>query len=266
MLLDASQNGFEQHGLMHSSASQINQFAEAPHMWVAQYLFNKRTPFGAAAKAGVLAEEAIVNVIAKGFTEEQAITSAVNEYRKFTALRATDSEVKRGEALEGMIQQGVAELKQYGTPEFDGVDNYGKLKQKKVEIFCNGNGWRLPIIGFIDLYFPKHGKIIDLKTTMKMPSAMSDSHLRQACIYQTAKEFSNQSVEFLYLTGKKAQTFPCPPTADTLANIKNILNRQEELLRTGSRDQIVAEMRKYIPHEPSTFYHDAPITKEIFDV
>ena len=235
-------------------------------MWVAQYLFNKRTPFGAAAKSGVLVEEAIVNVLAKGFTEEQAIQSAIAEYQKFTALRATDSDVKRGEAMEGMIKLGLTELKQYGEPEFDGLDQYGKMKQKKVEIFCNGDGWRFPIIGFIDLYFPKHGKIIDLKSTMKMPSSMSDSHLRQACIYQTAKEFSNQSVEFLYLTGKKAQTFVCPPTAETLADIKTILNKQEEMLRTGTRDQIVAEMRKYIPHESSTFYHDAPITKEIFNV
>lgn len=259
-------SGFEAHDLTHSSASQINLFAAAPYMWVSQYLFGKRTPFGAAAKSGVLVEEAIVNVLVRGFTEEQATQSAIDEYNKFTALHATDSEVKRGAAMPGMISLGLAELKQYGDPEFDGIDQFGKLQQKKVEIFCNGSGWRLAIIGFIDLYFPKHGKIIDLKSTMKLPSEMSDSHLRQACIYKTAKEFSNQDVEFLYLTGKKSQKFICPPTADTLGEIKTILNRQEEMLRGGTKEQIVAEIRKYIPHEPNTFYHDNTIVRELYGI
>ena len=38
-------NGFEKHNIDHLSASSINLWANAPDVWVMQYLHGKRTPF-----------------------------------------------------------------------------------------------------------------------------------------------------------------------------------------------------------------------------
>lgn len=251
-------NGFELHGQAHTSASSINMWSDAPHMWIAQYLFGKRPTFGSAAKAGVIVEDAVVNVLARGFTMEDAIAAALGEYNKFTALSFTDSEKKRGDAIPGMIELAIDALKQYGEPEFDIEPITKNKKQKKIEILCNGNGWSLPIIGYIDLHFPKHGLVVDLKSTMRMPSEMSDSHKRQACIYQHA--MGNQAVKFLYVTGKKSEIFNCGDVKDTLAEIKSILNRQERFLSLGDKEKL----RDIVPINTNTFYNDVEVTKEVF--
>lgn len=253
------QNGFQLHSQNHTSASSINMWANAPHMWIAQYLFGKRSEFGAAAKAGVLAEDAVTNVIARGFTLDAAIASAVDEYNKFTALVCTDSEKKRGEALPGMITLAVEALKPYGEPTFE-KDLFGKFIQRKVELTCNGEGWSLPIVGYTDFIFEKAGVCIDLKTSMKLVTDLSASHLRQACIYQRA--LGNMRVSFLYVTGKKSNLIECPDVTDTLAEIKAILTRQERFLALGNADLL----RSIVPVNTETFYNDAAITREMYGV
>lgn len=253
-------NGFERHGINHSSASAINMWVDAPHMFVAQYLFNKRSAFGAAAKAGILVEEAVVNVLARGWTELDAVRHAYGEYAKFTALGCSDADTKRGEGIDGMIEQALKALAPYGEPEFDRDVVSGNLKQKKVELTCNGDGWALPIIGYIDLHFPKHGLIVDLKTTMRMPSAMSDSHMRQRCIYQ--KCFGNQAVKFLYVTPKKSELFDVGDVTGRLGEIKAILNRQEKFLRLGDKELL----RDIVPVVAGNFYHDETVSQELFGI
>lgn len=259
MLDEDSRNGFEKHRIDHSSASAINLYANAPHMWVAQYLFQKRSEFGSAAKAGVLVEDAVTNVIGKGWTLESAITSAVDQYQTFITFDKSETAHARGEAMVGMITGAIEALKPFGDPEFN--DNG---KQKKIELLCNGNGWQLPIHGYIDYHFPKHGLIIDLKSTMKMPSGMSIEHKRQSCIYRKAMD--NQTVKFMYVTGKRCETFECEDVSEVLADVKHILNRQEALLRSGDRSAIRDGFSMYMPHNSSTFYHDDNISREIFGV
>ena len=249
-------NGFEKHNLQHSSASSINQWADAPCSWIAKYLFNKKFSFSNAARAGVLAEEAVTNIIGRGWLEADAIKEATTQYNKACAFGASESDRKRGEAIPEMIRLAVAELKQYGTPEFDGG------KQKKIEVQCNGDGWSLPIIGYLDYDFPQHGLVIDLKTTLKLPSQMSNGHLRQQAIYQKAK--GNYRVKFLYCTPKKSQVFDCGDTTNILGEIKTILNRQEAFLRLGDAETL----RRVIPVSQESYYWtgDAMIRKELYDL
>jgi len=251
-------NGFERHGIKHSSASSINMYCDAPHMWVAQYLFARRGKFGAAAKSGVLVEEAVVNVLSRGMECAVAIQQAIAAYQKFTALGCSDADTKRGEGMGSMIELALEALAQYGEPEFD--SDLTGLKQKKIELMCNGDGWQLPIIGYVDLHYPKHGVVVDLKTTMRMPSELSDSHHRQACIYQ--KCFGNHAVRFLYVTPKKYEFHECGDVGDRLAEIKAILNRQENFLRLGDKEAL----RQAVPVVGGSFYHDAEISAELFGV
>lgn len=250
-------SGFENHKIGHSSPSSINMWCDAPCAWVARYLFDRKFSFSLAAKAGVLAEEAVVNIIGRGMTQDAAVENAIGEYNKASAFGASDADRKRGESIAGMIDLAVTELKQYGTPEFapDG-------RQKKIEIMCNGDGWQLPVIGYLDFHFPLHGLIVDLKTTMRMPSEMSSSHLRQQALYQ--KAMGNNAVKFLYVTGKKSQIFECGDVGNILGEIKDILNRQERFLAVGNRDVI----KGIVPVNQSSFYWsgDESIRKELYSI
>ena len=240
-------SGFERHGIDHSSASSLNHWAEAPCSWISQYLYGNRGKFSAAAKAGVLVEEALVNILARGWTYEQAVIAASDSYNKFTALSTDDADRKRGEGIAEMIRLALEELKPYGAPEFD-RDLTSDVKQKKLEVTCKGDGWTLPIIGYIDFHFPKMGTIIDLKTTSRMPQEMSASHLRQQAIYRQA--FGNQAVKFLYVTSKKSQMFEPQSHRETLEEIRAILNRQEKFLNLGDKELL----RSVVPVSAGSFY------------
>ena len=238
-------NGFEKHGLDHTSASQINMYADAPCAWAAKYLFNGAFVFGSAARAGILVEDAVVNVVT-GSDAEKETEVAIAKYNKACGIMATKAEVNRGEAIKGMIEGALEELKPYGEPEFDGDLIKGR-KQKSIKINCKGDGWELPVIGYLDFHFPKEGLIVDLKTTMRMPSVMSAEHLRQGSIYKGAS--GNQAVKFLYVTGKKTKWFDIEDEKPVLAEIKSILNRQEKMLRL-EKDVI----KEIMPVNASSYY------------
>ncbi len=234
-------------------------WADCPSAWVAAYLFNRRGTFGAAPKAGVLVEEAVVNVLTRGMTAEGAVAHAVAEYNKFTALTASDTDIKRGNAIPGMIMNALEALKPYGEPQFD-RDLVGNIKQRQVDLLCRGEGFDINITGFLDFEFEKHGVVIDLKSTMKIPSNLSDAHRRQGCIYRKCK--GNNAVKFLYVTGGKSSFIDVPEPADTLSEIKGILTRQNKFLLAGDKDFL----RDIVPVVSSSYYHDPAIAKELFNI
>lgn len=191
------QNGFEKHGITHTSPSSLNLFAAAPDVFVAEKLFGVRGRMGAPAFRGIVIEKAVVNIIAGGMSEADALDLAQAEFNREMLFSGADKIQDEREMIVPCVAQALAELKQYGEPEFQSPD-----KQDKIELVCNGDGWKLPVIGFTDLPFPKHGLIVDLKTTSRAPSAMSDPHRRQAAIYRKAS--GNMAVRFLYVTPKKS--------------------------------------------------------------
>jgi hypothetical protein len=239
-------NGFEKHGLNHTSASQINMYANAPCAWAAKYLYGQKFPFGLAPRAGVLVEDAVAAVLSGEMNAQDATEQAVKTYNKASAIGATKSEEKRGEGIPSMIELALAELEPFGKPEFDVCLQKGR-KQKSIELLCNGDGWSLPIVGYTDFDYPDHGLIVDLKTTMKMPSVMSAEHTRQGAIYKKAS--GNHAVKFLYVTPKKAAWLEVDDVGPPLAEVKNILNRQEKMLQL-SNDQI----QEIMPVNASSFY------------
>jgi len=232
-------------------------WADAPCAWVAKYLFDKKFSFSNAARAGVLVENAVKFILTGKSTHEEASEQAYNAYMMQVALTGSDADRTRGQAIRGMIEGAIEALKSYGEPEFTETGD-----QKKVEILCKGDGWELPVIGFLDFHFPKHGLIVDLKTTMRMPSAMSDSHLRQQAIYQAV--MGNQEVKFLYVTGKKAEMFSCDGHQNVLAEIKAIMNRQERFLHMGDKETL----RDIVPVNAGSFFWsgDEIIRKELYGI
>jgi hypothetical protein len=254
-------NGFEKHNIKHSSPSAINMYGNCAGAWSARYLFGRKFSFGNAARAGVLAEDAVRAVLVGSMTRDEAINRARDTYKAATILTGTDADKKRGEAIEGMIDNALEVLFPYGKPCFENASDFNG--QNEIELICNGDGWKLPIKGYLDFLYPSQELLIDLKTTMKMPSKMSDEHILQGVIYKKA---TGMDVKFLYVTGKKSHMFDITQEQvdEWLPRIKAILNRQEKMLRLDA-DMI----KEIVPVNKGSYYwgvEDAYIASELYGI
>ena len=234
-------NGFEKHGIKHLSASSINLWTNAPDVWVASYLFGRRTPMGPAAMRGICTEDAVVDYLTGKSDREAALSAALSKFDK-TFLIGDEKTTKERDMIEPCMDLALEALADYGKPEFpeDG--------QEKISITAKTDDYEIPVIGFLDLVFPEAGLVIDLKTTGRCPSTMSAEHQLQRAIYQKAK--GNQTVKFLYVTPKKTNLLEDGDPTEILSRAKIQISRLEKFLRAGSREDIA----QVIPVNPNTFY------------
>ena len=233
-------NGFDKHGIKHLSASSINLWTNAPDVWVAQYLFGKRGPMSAAAMRGICTEDAVVAVL-QGKNADGALDAALEKFDQTFPI-GDEKTTKERAMIQPCMELAVQELEQYGEPEFP------EEGQEKISITAKTDDHEIPVIGYLDLVFPKHGVVIDLKTTGRCPSVMSAEHQLQRAIYQKAK--GNQIVKFLYVTPKKTNLLEDGDPSEILRKTKTQITRMERFLRSGTRHDIAG----VIPVNPSTFY------------
>jgi len=248
-------NGFEKHGIKHLSASSINLWTNAPDVWVAQYLFKKRGPLSAAAMRGICTEDAVVAHLTGKSDCEAALKAALDKFDSTFPIGDERTSKERA-MIQPCMDLALQELRQYGEPEFpeDG--------QEKVSITAKTGDYEIPVIGYLDLVFPKAGMVIDLKTTGRCPNVMSAEHQVQRAIYQKAK--GNQAVKFLYVTPKKTNLLEDGDPSEILRKIKKQITRMERFLRSGNRDDIAG----VIPVNPNTFYWNGAedIREELYEI
>jgi hypothetical protein len=251
-------NGFEKHGLAHSSPSALNMWATAPCAWVAKYLYGAQFRFGVAPMIGILVEEVVKRVLL-GESFEAALSDAEKQFNKSTALGVSEKDRQRISNIKDMAELAIEVLKPYGVPEFR--HTIKGAEQQRIELLCNGDGWQLPVIGFLDFVYPEHGLIIDLKSTLRCPSEMSVAHARQAAIYSKAK--GNMECKMLYVTPKKTSLLGVEDVPAVLSEVKYILNRQEKMLRLDKE-----EIKEIIPIAMDSFYWtgDLDVRKSIYGI
>jgi len=247
-------NGFTKHSIKHLSASSINLWTNAPDVWVAQYLFGKRTPMSAAAMRGICTEDAVVAVLT-GKNRDGALDAALEKFDSYFPL-GDEKTTKERSMIEPCMDLALGELQQYGEPEFP------EEGQEKISITAKTEDYEIPVIGFLDLVFPQHGLVIDLKTTGRMPSTMSLEHQLQRAIYQKAR--GNQIVKFLYVTPKKTSLLEDGDPTELLGRAKKQISRLEKFLRAGSKEDIA----EVIPVNPNTFYWNGAeeIREELYGI
>ena len=252
-------NGFEKHGLKHSSASQVNMWEECPAAWVARYLYNKKFKFGVAPQIGILTED-VVTAVLMGSTVDKEVELAENKFNKKNALNVSEKDLNRVHDIRPMAEHALEVLKPYGEPEFL-VGVHGPAQQK-INVMCKADTFEIPIIGYLDYVFPKHGLVIDLKTTQRCPSSMSGAHARQAAIYAQAK--GNMGVKFLYVTPKKSNVIDLEDKGYFLNQVKNILQRKEKVLNAFDKEG----MREVAHLSLGSFYWngDEKIREELYGV
>lgn len=234
-------NGFEKHGIDHLSASSINLWTNAPDVWVARYIKKARLPFGPAPERGKQVENAVVSILL-GESESAAIEKAEADFdARF--LIGDEKTAKERDLIKPMTQIAVEELMEFGKPEFPDDSH-----QEKITITTGGDWGKIAIWGFLDLVYPQHGIVVDLKTTTRVPSTMSAEHQLQRALYAKAK--GNMAVKFLYCSAKKAAWLEDGDVAETLAAAKAQIARMEAFLRHHDADSATA----CVPVNPDSFY------------
>jgi len=240
-------NAFERHGIKHLSASHLNLFVAQPAMWAASYLLKRRTGVGPAAHRGTAIECGVeAGLFDPEMPVEVAQAMAMAKYHTLTRLSADPRIEKEREAIEPSVVVALAELRQYGVPEkpADG-------RQHKIEVMLEGIP--IPVIGYLDLLYPQHGMLLDLKTTSRIPSEMSDAHCLQGGIYARAKD--NHQVRFAYVSAKKIAVYVLDNPSDHVARATRTAKAIERLLSLS--DDSEALTRCFAPDMSSFYWGDA---------
>lgn len=166
-------NSFEKHGIKHLSPSSINLFASEPALWVLQYLYGRRFAVGCAAHRGSASEVGVqVGLLDHAASIEDCQAAALAAYDKLTALSSDSKRSKERDAIPGIVANAVRELRQYG-----------RLTAYQRKIVHRFDDVPVDVLGFSDFEFGDVGVIVDLKTTLRMPSEISTAHARQVSHY-----------------------------------------------------------------------------------
>ena len=187
-----SNNPFKAHGINYLSPSSINTYINDTSLWVARYLFKMKSSSGASAVRGIATEFVLADKYEKGVFDYNLLDV------KFMSLCA-ESGIDLGDIKTAKEKKL---LKDFGTIIDENFD-YKDLEayQEKVEVQIED--MPVPIIGYIDFRFK--GKIVDLKTSTRMPTRPTEAQKRQMALYSMA--YPDSSVDLFFATPKEHKKF-----------------------------------------------------------
>ena len=168
-----SNNPFAVHGINYLSPSSINTYINDNALWVARYLFGVKSSSGASAVRGIATEATLANKYEKKTFDFNYLDM------HFMSLCA-ESGVDLGDiktAKEKKLLEG-----------------FGKVQIDDLPV---------PIIGYIDFRFAD--KIVDLKTTTRMPTRPTEAQKRQMALYSMA--YPKSSVDLFFASPKEHKVF-----------------------------------------------------------
>lgn len=243
---------FEQHGIEHLSASSVNLFIAQPAMWCASYLMKKRTPVGPAAHRGNAIEAGIeAGLFDPDMPVEQCQKIADEAFVRLTRLSAHPRVEKERATIAGSVEVGLKELRQYGLPA-----KPQEGRQHKLELAIPGVA--VPVIGYLDFLWPNHGIILDLKTTSRVPSEISEAHARQGALY--LRSGSNQQMRFGYLSAKKIAVYVLEDADRHLASFVRAAQSIESFL---SLSDDAERLTRSLSPDMSSFYWNEPAARAV---
>ena len=180
-------NSFERHGIDHLSPSSLNLWAAEPALWVMERLLDRRSPISANASRGRSAEHGIhLGLLDPDLSVTYCAVEARREFDREMALSQDPRRESERDKIAGYVEQGLVALRPYGVPT-----GY----QEKISVSLEGVP--VPVIGFIDWRYDQHGMVVDLKTSERLPSSISETHGRQGAVY--ARAHGNYAMRFAYV-------------------------------------------------------------------
>jgi hypothetical protein len=249
-------NAFEKHGIGHLSASSVNLFIAQPAMWCASYLMKKRTPVGPAAHRGTAIEAGIeAGLFDPQMPVEECQKIADESFVRNTRLSAHPNIDKERATIAGSVEVGLAELRQYGVPSIPDPEK-AIYRQHRLELDIPGVA--VPVLGFLDFWWPQHGIILDLKTTSRVPSEISEAHARQGALY--LRHGSNQQMRFAYLSNKKIAVYVLEDADKHLASFVRAAQSIENFL---SLSDDAERLTRSLAPDMSSFYWNEPSARAV---
>ena len=187
-----SNDPFKAHGINYVSPSSINTYINDTSLWVARYLFKIKSSSGASAIRGIATEFVLADKYEKGVFDYNLLDV------KFMSLCA-ESGIDLGD-IKTAKEKNL--LKDFGSIIDENFD-YKNLEayQEKVEVPIDD--MPVPIIGYIDFRFKD--KIVDLKTSTRMPIRPTEAQKRQMALYSMA--YPDSSVDLFFATPKEHKRF-----------------------------------------------------------
>ena len=240
---------FERHNVAHLSASSLNLWLAAPSLWVMEKLLKLRTPVGCAAHRGTAVEAGVsVGLFDPAHPADACVEEAYARYDRLAALSGDPRRDDERKLIAGMVRQGL-ELRAHGAPI-----RPNQYDQHRVEITLPD--LPVPFVGYLDWMFAD--EVIDLKTTQRVPSAMSEPHLRQATIYKTAH--MDRRVRFFYVSDKRSEKHTLTREQYDQA-LREITGATLRLQRFLSLSDDAHELAQFVPHSSESFYFNDPKAK-----
>ena len=187
-----SNNPFAVHGINYLSPSSINTYINDNALWVARYLFGVKSSSGASAVRGIATESALADKYEKKTFDFKYLDM------HFMSLCA-ESGIDLGDiktAKEKKLLEGFGKV-------IDENFDYENLEAYQEKVSVQLDELPVPIIGYIDFRFPD--KIVDLKTTTRMPTRPTEAQKRQMALYSMA--YPKSSVDLFFASPKEHKKF-----------------------------------------------------------
>lgn len=196
---------------------------------------------------GIAAEFGIIHgLLNPTETLKECIDLALKEYSKLSCLSPDPKREKEGDAVPGLVEQGILALRPYGIPD---------EVQKKVSYEVEGLA--LPFVGYCDVGWSYHGIRLDIKTQLALTSEPSDPHRRQVACYIHG---TNLEGRLAYMTPKKHAVYPVRNAHNDMAALIQIARRIERFLSLSDDPTVLAEL--LIP-DYTSFYFNNPTTRAL---
>ena len=185
-------NPFDRFGIKHLSPSSLNKFVSDPVLYTLSYIYKIKEPSSAPATRGHVVEHALSKKFSGQIVEEKEL---ISDYTKRIIENNIDLDNEKAlsekENLYAFYQQAINNISYKGLIKFQ---DFAEIRNDDLPI---------PIIGYIDFVF--EDCIVDLKTTNKMPSKLSEAVKRQMACYSLV--YPNKKIFVEYVSSKKHRTF-----------------------------------------------------------
>tara|TARA_B100000029_G_scaffold374614_1_gene368917 strand:+ start:629 stop:1414 length:786 start_codon:yes stop_codon:yes gene_type:complete len=235
----------ERFKIKHFSHSSLDLARNDLGLWALRYLFKVYDPGNAAMERGKSVEHGCY-VAHSGSEFDDPIEEAVREFNKNTALGVNGEARDRERANIPLMVQQYIDLFDGNLPTLEGF-------QRRIEVEVPG--CPIPVIGYTDFDF--EDAVVDLKTTTRLPSAISAAHRRQGAIYSRAS--GNRGVDFIYLTPKKAARYQLENSDQDWLEVCETAHR---LLRFLDKFETREEVASVVIPNFDTFYWSSASTRE----
>lgn len=214
-------NPFDKFGIERLSYSAIDLWASNPLLYCLRYLAKMPSDVGASAWRGTAVGVGLADFLRRG-NQEAALEMALDKFDQEAKGRMDAKGDKERGLIPAFLETAIAHI---------GPD-VPTLTESEYRIDYEIAGLEVPLIGYVDLRFDGR-PFIELKSTLRMPSAPADNHTGQVALYSDALK---EDGELMYVTDKRAVTFPIGDNtkAHALAKLRrNALSLQKFLSRVS---------------------------------